>query len=112
MTMVHLQNSLNAWNTDHFAATLKGELEKLRSDVLPIAHVIGQGNKLDESDLGVIINGVSDDPQQIQAKVGVFFAEIINCLTCCGGDGMYDEAYCELEVTIDKTSGDATFRPL
>lgn len=110
--MTHLQDALKAWNTDHFATTLKKELEKLRSDVLPIAHVIAQGNKLDDSDLGVIINGVSDTPGQIQVKVGVFFAEVIDCVTCCGGNGMHDEAYCELEVTIDKASGEASFRPL
>ncbi|MEJ1386193.1 MAG: hypothetical protein RPU52_16170 [Candidatus Sedimenticola sp. (ex Thyasira tokunagai)] len=110
--MTRLQNSLNAWNTDHFSTTLKEELEKLRSDVLPIAHVITQGNKLDDSDLGVIINEVDDDPQQIHVKVGVFFAEVINCVTCCGGNGMHDEAYCELEVTIDKASSEASFKPI
>ncbi|MES9844615.1 MAG: hypothetical protein ABW162_14485 [Candidatus Sedimenticola sp. PURPLELP] len=112
MMMVRLQNSLNAWNSDVFPSTLKEEIEKLRSDVLPIAHVIGQGNKLDDSDLGVIVNEISDDPQQIRAKVGVFFAEIVDCVTCCGGNGMHDEAYCELEVTIDKASGEASFSPL
>ncbi|MEJ1296655.1 MAG: hypothetical protein RPU64_13380 [Candidatus Sedimenticola sp. (ex Thyasira tokunagai)] len=43
--MTHSKDALKAWNTDHFAATLKEDPEKLRSDVLPIAHVISQGNK-------------------------------------------------------------------
>ncbi len=110
--MVTLNESLNAWNSDTFSATLKSELERLRSDVLPIAHVIGEGNRLDDSDLGIIVNEVSDDEGRIIARVGVFFNEIVSCTTCGGGDGMCDEAYCELQVTIDKSTGEASFEAL
>lgn len=110
--MIKLASSLQAWGTDNFKAALKAELEQLRSDVLPIAHAVGEGNRIDESDLGVIVNAVLDDGQYIYAVVGVFFAEVITCLTCSGGDGMCDEAYCEIRVTIDKVSGDARFEPL
>lgn len=110
--MVTLNKALRAWSTDAFGATLKAELEQLRSDVLPIAHVIGEGNKLDDSQLGIIVNSVSDDATHIHANVGVFFSEIVHCCTCSGGDGMCDEAYCELEVSIDKASGEAQFSAL
>ena len=110
--MVTLNESLSDWNTATFSATLKSELERLRSDVLPISHVIGDGNRLDDSDLGIIINGVSDDETHIIARVGVFFNEIVSCTTCGGGSGMCDEAYCELQVTIDKSTGEASFEPL
>lgn len=110
--MTVLQASLGAWGTDAFSSTLKAELERLRSGVLPIAHVVGADNRLDDSDLGVIVNEVRDDEARIYVKVGVFFAEIIDCLTCSGGSGMCDEAYCELRVTIDKATGAAQFEPL
>ena len=110
--MVSLNESLSAWNSKAFSTTLKIEMERLRSDVLPIAHVIGEGNRLDDSDLGIIVNEVSDDAGHIHARVGVFFAEIVNCCTCSGGSGMVDEAYCELAVTIDKRTGEAQFTPL
>lgn len=110
--MVILKESLAAWQSGNFNTTLKSELERLRSDVLPIAHVIGDGNRLDDSDLGIIINEVRDDVQNIYATVGVFFSEIVNCCTCSGGSGMCDEAYCELLVTIDKSSAEASFTPL
>ena len=60
----------------------------------------------------MIINEVSDDETHIYAKTGIFFAEIVNCRTCSGGNGMVDEAYCELSVRIDKGSGETTFTPL
>lgn len=110
--MTLLTSSLNAWGTDAFKTTFKAEMECLRSDVLPIAHAVESGNRIDDSDLGIIVNEVNDDDQNIYAKVGVFFNQIVDCLTCRGGDGMCDEAYCELLVTIDKATGEALFEPL
>ncbi|OJZ19686.1 MAG: hypothetical protein BGP21_02875 [Thiobacillus sp. 65-29] len=107
--MILLEESVAAWGTDAFAATLKTELERLRSDVLPIGHAIAAGNRIDDSDLGVIVNAVSEDATHIHATVGVFFAEIVACTTCSGGSGMCDEAYCELRVMIDKATGAARF---
>lgn len=110
--MTILKASVGAWGTDAFRGALKAELERLRSDVLPISHAISDDSRLDDSDLGIIVNEVKDDEGYIYAKVGVFFNEIVECLTCSGGDGMCDEAYCELLVTIDKASGEARFEPL
>ncbi len=110
--MTTLKHSADAWGTERFAAVLKDELEQLRADVLPIAHVLEPDDRLDDSDLGVIVNEVSDDAQHIFAKVGVFFAKFVECTTCGGGSGMHDEAYCELLVTIDRSSGKASFEPL
>lgn len=108
--MTTLTQSLAAWNTTAFSDSLKAELERLRSDVLPITHAIAEGNRLDDSDLGVIVNEVGEDESHIIAKVGVFFNEIVSCSTCSGGDGMCDEAYCELQVRIDKATGEAGFK--
>ena len=110
--MTLLESSARAWGTDIFAEALKMELERLRSDVLPIAQAVESGNRLDDSDLGIIVNEVKDDDKRIYAKVGVFFNQIVECLTCRGGDGMCDEAYCELLVTLDKATGEAKFEPL
>ncbi|MEJ2407339.1 MAG: glucosamine--fructose-6-phosphate aminotransferase [Candidatus Thiodiazotropha sp.] len=112
LIMTILKASIDAWGTESFSSVLKSELERLRSDVLPISHAIDEGNRLDDSDLGIIVNAVKDGGTSIIADVGVFFAQIVTCLTCSGGDGMNDEAYCELRVTIDKASGEAQFEPL
>lgn len=110
--MTILKTAVDAWGSDAFVPALKAELERLRSDVLPIGHAVGTGNRLDDSDLGIIVNEVRDDAEHIYARVGVFFAEIVACTTCSGGSGMCDEAYCELLVTIDKANGAAQFAPL
>ncbi len=110
--MKTLDTSIKTWGTDGFSAVLKAELEELRSDVLPIAHAVEEGNRLDDSDLGIIVNEVTDDAQHIYAKVGVFFAQFLECVTCGGGSGVRDEAYCELLVTIDKSNGRTAFEPL
>ncbi len=110
--MTILKASVESWATERFASVLKSELEELRSDVLPIGHAVEEGNRLDESDLGIIINEISDDEQLIYAKVGVFFAQFVECVTCGGGSGTRDEAYCELLVTIEKRTGTADFEAL
>lgn len=107
-----MEESLRVWGTDDFPSVFKTELETLRSDVLPIAGAVEEGNRIDDSDLGIIVNQVSDDAQYIYAQVGVFFAQIIECVTCGGGNGLRDEAYCELSVAIRKTTGETVFRLL
>ena len=44
----------------------------------------------------------------IQAKVGVFFNEIIGGCSC-GDDPLSENAYCELQVSIDKVTAEAEF---
>jgi hypothetical protein len=106
--MTILSNSLRDWQTDAFNHTLQGELEQLRGDVLPLAGVIGEGNTVLDSDLGVTVIAVEDGDGVIQAHVGVYFAEIVSCCSC-GESPPIDEAYCEMRVTIDKSTAEAAF---
>lgn len=109
--MAKLENSLIAWNTASFQQTLKAELETLKQDVLPLNEVVEEGNTVVDSDLGVNVIEVSDDEQMIHAKVGVFFAQIVDCL-CCGESQPIDEAYCEMLVSINKMTAQADFKIL
>ena len=106
--MATMPNSLRDWNSKLFEQTFKAELEGFRKDVLPLDEVIGEGNTVYDNDLGVTIIEVADDEQCIQAKVGVFFAEIVSCCSCGESDPI-DEAYCEMRVTIDKSTAEAEF---
>ena len=55
-----------------------------------------------------MVIGCRDTGDVIIANVGVFFTEIvINC--GCGDDPYETNAYCELDVTIDKSSGKTRF---
>ena len=106
--MAKMPNSLRAWKTPQFTQTLKEEMETFRRDVLPLEGLVEKGNALFDDDLGVTVLGVSEGEGFIQAKVGVFFAEIINCVSCGESDPI-DEAYCEMEVRIDKETAEAHF---
>ncbi len=106
--MTSLTRALEAWGSEGFKQTLKEELETLRRDVLPLDQAIGHGNRVYDNDLGVTVMRVSDDAEAIHARVGVFFAEVISCVSCGEGDPI-DEAYCELQVSIDKNNAEARF---
>jgi len=106
--MAKLPNSLRDWKTDAFEQSLKAEMECFRRDVLPLKEVIEADNTVDDSDLGVTFISATDDEHFIKALVGVYFAEIVSCCSCSGGSPV-EEAYCEMHVTIDKSTGDTEF---
>ena len=106
--MVTMPRALEAWGGEGFKQTLKEELETFRRDVLPLDQAIEQGNRVYDNDLGVTVMRVNDDEEAIYARVGVFFAEVISCVSCGEGDPI-DEAYCEMQVRIDKKSAEASF---
>lgn len=107
--MAKLPNSLCDWQTDRFSQTLKTELEGFKQDVLPLKEVIDEGNYVDDSDIGATIIEVSDDEQNIHGKVGIYFAQIVSCCSC-GESPPIDEAYCEMMVSIDKSTAEAEFK--
>ena len=106
--MPELVNSLRDWNTDVFPQTLKQELEQLPTGTLPLDKVTAQGGFVDDSNITATILSTTDNATAIQAKVGIFFTEIvINC--GCGDDPMPTNAYCEMRITIDKNTAETEF---
>jgi len=109
--MPKLANSLHDWNTDVFSRTLKHELEHLPAGTLPLEKGVAQAGMVDDSNITATILNFSDNDKMIQAKVGIFFTEIvINC--GCGDDPMPTNAYCEMRITIDKTTAKTEFNIL
>jgi len=106
--MPKLANALRDWKSDAFKPSLKAELLQLGSNVLPLHLGVSQGGMVDEKDLEVTVFGAVDDDQQIHAHVGAFFTEIVICCGC-GDDPMPINGYCELQVSIDKHTGEAAF---
>ena len=106
--MLRLPNALRDWQSEVFAQTLKAEISSLPSGSLPLDKGVAQGGYVDDSNLSVTVLNVADDTAVIRAKVGIFFTEIVvNC--GCGGDPMPTNAYCEMQVMIDKKTADAEF---
>lgn len=99
---------MRAWNCPDFASALKSDIRNLASGVLPLHEAVTRGGYVDDSNLEVTLLGSGDDGSAVEARVGVFFTEIvINC--GCGDDPMEENAYCELRVSIDKRTAEAAF---
>ncbi len=106
--MPELANSLRDWNTDVFPRTLKQELEHLPSGTLPLAKGVAQGGMVDDNNIAASVLSFNDNETTIEAKAGIFFTEIvINC--GCGDEPMPTNAYCEIRITLDKTTAKAEF---
>jgi len=109
--MTRLSESLRDWPSDTFVKTLKRELTGLKPGILPLAGGLSRGGLVDAGDISVTVLNVTDNPQTIEAKVGVFFTEIVGGCSC-GDDPSTENAYCELRVGIDKATAEAEFHPI
>jgi hypothetical protein len=98
-------NSLRAWKSDDFARILKSEIENLERGALPLEKGVSQGGVVDASELAVTVFGAADNGAAIQANVGVFFTEIVGGCSC-GDEPVANDAYCEMQIRIDKATAD------
>lgn len=109
--MIKLLNALNAWPSASFSQILKTELEHLETGSLPLDKAVRQGGYVDDSRITATVLSAKENATTIHARAGIFFTEIvINC--GCGDDPMETNAYCELQISIDKTSGQTAFAVL
>jgi hypothetical protein len=91
-----------------FEKALKHELENQPAGTLPLEKGTNRGGFVDDSDISVSVINVKQHENSIQARVGVFFTEII--AGCgCGDDPMPENAYCEMLISIDTTTCAAGF---
>jgi len=106
--VIKLTASLSNWGGDGFARTLKTELEGLIMGSLPLEKATTQGGQVDDSEISVTVIDAFDRETSIQAKVGVFFSEIVGGCSC-GDEPVAENAYCEILVSIDKRTAVAEF---
>ena len=106
--MIKLTNSLKNWGSENFKKILKQEIEALGNDVLPLNQATCQGGLADDSNISALINSVTENETQLLIKVGIFFNEIIAGCNC-GDDPASENTYCELLVSIDKSTAEACF---
>lgn len=106
--MIQLSDSPRAWGTDAFASTLKREVEALPPGALPLDRATAHGGRVDDGPVVVTVIGAIDAGSHLEARVGVFFAEVIAGCSC--GDDPFDQpGYCELAGRIDKATGITVF---
>jgi len=99
-----LQQSQSGW----FKKALKRELENLPAGTLPLEQGTSRGGFVDDNEISVSVINATQNENSIQAKVGVFFTEIIAGCSC-GDEPIAENAYCEMLICIDNTTSEAEF---
>jgi len=106
--MLKLPDTLQKSQSGSFDKALKRELESLPTGSLPLEKCQSCCGIIDDSNISVTVISTRQDGSRIQAKIGVFFTEIVaGCV--CGDEPAPENAYCEMLISIDQTSGDAKF---
>ncbi|MDX1698874.1 MAG: hypothetical protein R3308_11330 [Thiohalobacterales bacterium] len=99
-----LTAALRDWCTERFEQTLKQEILALDAGCLPLVHGTCEGGQVDTGNLAVSVFGSRERGATIEARIGVFFNEVIGGCSC-GDDPFTRPASCLLRVTIDKING-------
>jgi hypothetical protein len=105
-----LPQALAAFGSPAFASTLKQELLALDPARLPLESATQQGGVVDTTNLDLTVLGARDEGDRLEARIGVFFAEIVGGCSC-GDEPLCATAYGQLLVTIRKSDATAHFHP-
>lgn len=108
--MIRLTKTLNAWGTSGFGDTLKGEVEQLDVDRLPLLQALSTSSHVTDSQRTVTIIRVSDGENLIHIKAGIFYSGIIAGCSCADDPTPIDEQneYCVVQIEINKQTAEAT----
>jgi hypothetical protein len=103
-----LAAALAAWGTPAFAGALKAALEA-RGAALPLQRGLAAGSVALDERIEVMYLGADEEPERLRVRVGVFFAGILAGCSCADDPTPVEpqNEYCELELLIDKASGEA-----
>ena len=108
--MITLSNAIKAWGTPEFEAALKDEIQKIDAELLPLQDGLRQTSYVFEAPINVMILKVTESPDVIHAKTGVFYAGII-AGSCCADDPTpvcEQTEYCEMQFDINKLTAEST----
>ena len=106
--MIQLTKALNAWGTPAFKQILKNEIEQLDVELLPLQQGLSQSSFASGEDLSVMIISVSERPDIIGARVGIFYSGIIAGCNCADDPTPVDKnaEYCEVQFDINKLTAE------
>jgi hypothetical protein len=106
--MLKLSDSLEKCQPGSIDKVLKRELESLPAGSLPLEKCINRCGIIDDSNISVTVINTREYVSGIQARIGVFFTEIVaGCV--CGDEPTPENAYCEMLISIDRSTGEAKF---
>ncbi len=102
--------SLAAWGTQEFDATLKAEIEALDPSLLPLQEALTQTSYSVSSRVGARIIHTAREGDALRVKAGIFHSGVIAGCSCADDPTPMDEVteYCEMEFVIDMRDGRAS----
>jgi len=108
--MLILKDSIKFLGSNVFEKRLKAELETLGVDQLPLQQGLSHSNVALDHNIQAVILHSTEESRQLRIKVGLFYSGIIAGCSCADDPSPIDEQneYCEIEVRIDKASGQNT----
>lgn len=110
--MIKLSKSIVHWGNNSFSSVLKKELVELGVNNLPIQEAATPGKFVNDSEIGITILTVSENKLNIEVKIGIIFSEI-QWGYCCGEEEpMISNAYCEIYLSINKSTSEVEFEVL
>jgi len=109
----HLTRSLESFGTPGFDAALREELAALGPDALGLQQALSAGNTALSDGIGIMILHHLETSDTLQVRAGVFFTSILGGCACADDPTPANEnaEYCEIEITIDRQTGEALVRP-
>lgn len=106
--MANLRKSLMAWGSPEFEAVLKDELAG-QAEALPLQRALARSSAVADTPVSVLLQRAADEGGAIRVKAGIFFEGLQGGCACANDPTPESPVteYCEVEVDIDKSSGEA-----
>lgn len=108
--MIRLMKALKAWGTPDFEGVLKGEIERMDAQSLPLQQGLTTGSYALGDKLKAMIIGVSEEAGFIRVKAGIFYSGIVAGCSCADDPTPVNEEseYCVVQLDIDKHTAETT----
>lgn len=106
--MINLPESLKAWNTPDFKAVLKREIARLGASLPLQQGLSGSSYALDDA-VEAVVHRTWESDGRILARVGIFYSGVVAGCSCADDPTPVEAQteYCELDVAIDRVTGEA-----
>ncbi|MEW8026367.1 MAG: hypothetical protein AB2792_08210 [Candidatus Thiodiazotropha sp.] len=106
--MIHLPKARDAWKSPEFDQVLKGEMEAIDADQLPLQQGLTLSSMVSSEPFSVIVIDSEEYTAFIRCKVSIVYAGVIAGCSCADDPTPLDTQteYCELVLEIDKGSAE------
>lgn len=106
--MITLIESLHAWESPTFSDVFKREVDQLDGKLLPLQQGLSQGSVANEDVFNVVVLSVSEQPDFIRVKAGIFYSSVIAGCACADDPTPENKLpeYCEVLFEISRDTAD------